>query len=216
MVCTVAGLGPPVWGGDLDKVGRWAGLCPLMGSGKQVVCITLTCSLSWAGKLGHRPVVTRGRGPRGQLASPGGSDGLSTTCGGWGEVGGASTPWGNRGGQRTPRGLSRAAEASSGHFWALPAAAPRPAPGAAGFAVSESTAGLKLVSDPTPTPGRLPSSKQATAPGAVWLLAGQPALEVMSAPAGLARFTASQPPHGALAQWAGASGLWAARWPHLT
>lgn len=93
LVCAMVGLGLPVWGRDLDKVGRWAGLCPLMGSGKQVVCIALTCSLSWSGKPGHGPVVTRGRGPRGQLASPGGSDGLSTTWGG--EVGGASTPWGN-------------------------------------------------------------------------------------------------------------------------
>lgn len=100
-------------------------------------CSNLSTSRGW--EAGARPVITKERGQRGQPAS----DGLMTSCvcrrqGRTGHLHTGETE------AASPQDLSQAAEALSVHFWALLS----PPPEATDAALSESTAGLKLISAP--------------------------------------------------------------------
>ena len=142
---------------------KTSGTGPLQRA-RRHVCITVTCSLSWAGELGARPVMARGRWHRllraGRVAVGGICWPLHSLC--VREVGRAPTPRGDQGGQPTPWGWSRAWGASSRHLWAL-SPPPGGCAGAMQAAISASTAGLELVSGP-PTPRSAPLSQTNNCP----------------------------------------------------
>lgn len=155
-MCTAVGLAAVA---EAKRPGRGVP-GPAHGAQEAGDCSNLPISPGW--EAGARPVITR-RGQRGQPAS----DGLMTSCvhgrqGGTGRLHTGETE------AASPQGSSRAAEASSVHFWAPP-----PPPEAVEAALSDSTAGLKLMSGPPPPAPPLPTnshlprvtSSAATGPG---------------------------------------------------